>query len=379
MTPSTGEDGGKTIAFCLLTYRPDHPSGIERSIAALAVGLRQLGHTVWILAGGPAEPGDEAEPGLIRLASVRLPRPALNEDVLAALADPDPVVTEVRGILAERGVDIVCWGAPVWGLGHLSPAPPGVVTALMAHNEIRLRSAETWKRALAAADVVLPASSYLVEAAARAGWDSSAWKVVPNAVLLRPDPVGYDERERLRVEGPLRMVSRAALDKGHPGLLEAMPQEWKRATELVLARADFEFVRGESDEVFAACRLQQERRPEVIRLLPALAWRQVPAFFGQAALTVICSTSPETFSFTAAEALSAGTPLITYGLGYVPTLAGPAGRSVPMERGFGGLWQQVIDLLDDHDAYHAASAAAPSRIEGHTPVKAAEAFLAATD
>jgi len=24
------------VAFCLLTYRPDHPSGIERSIAALA-------------------------------------------------------------------------------------------------------------------------------------------------------------------------------------------------------------------------------------------------------------------------------------------------------------------------------------------------------
>lgn len=27
--------GMRVIGFCLLSYRPDHPSGIERSIAAL--------------------------------------------------------------------------------------------------------------------------------------------------------------------------------------------------------------------------------------------------------------------------------------------------------------------------------------------------------
>ncbi|MGH3897513.1 MAG: glycosyltransferase family 4 protein [Pseudonocardiaceae bacterium] len=367
-----------TIAFCLLTYRPDHPSGIERSIAALTVGLRQLGHTVWVITGGAAEPGDEVDPGLVRLESVQLPRPAHNDDVLAALTDPGPVMAEVRAILTDRSVEVVCWGAPVWGLGHLSPAPPGIRTALMAHNRIRPRSAATWELALDAADVVLPASPYLVDAATHAGWDSSAWKVVPNAVLVRPDPVGYDERERLRCHGPLRTVSRAVLGKGHAGLLEALPEGWSRPAEVVLARADFEFVRGETDEAMAACQRQQQRRPDVVRLLPALPWREVPLFFAGAAVTVICSTSAETFSHTAAEALSAGTPVITYNLGYVPTLVGPAGRAVALEKGFAGLWDEVLALLADHDAYHAASAAAPSRIEPHTPVKAAQAFLAAT-
>lgn len=122
----------------------------------------------------------------------------------------------------------------------------------MAHNEIRPSSASAWKRAIDAADVVLPASPYLVQAAARAGWDSSAWQVVPNAVLVRPDPPGYAERERLRQEGPLRTVSRAALDKGHSGLLEALPDWWNRPAEMVLARADFEFARGETGQVLAA-------------------------------------------------------------------------------------------------------------------------------
>ncbi len=84
--------------------------------------------------------------------------------------------------------------------------------------------------------------------------------------------VGYDECERLRRQGPLRTVSRAVLGKGHAGLLEALPDCWSRPAEVVLARADFEFVRGETDEAMAACHRQQQRRPDVVRLLPALPW-----------------------------------------------------------------------------------------------------------
>lgn len=367
-----------TIAFSLLTYRPNHPSGIERSIAALAAGLQDLGHTVLIITGGPLEPDDAAVPGLIRLESVQLPRPALNADVLAALGDPAPVVEEVRCILDRHQVEIACWGAPVWGLGHLSPAPPGVCTALMVHNTIRVNSARTWAAALEAADVVLPASPYLVTAAKQAGWDTAKWTVVPNAVLVRPEPVGYDRREQLRLAGPLRIVSRAILGKGQSQLMQAMPQTWNRPVEIVLAAADFEFQPGETEEAFAACRQQAARRPDVISLLPALPWQDVPAFFGGAAATMISSIEPETFSHTAAEALSAGTPLITFDLGYVPTLAGAAGRAVPLDWGFRALWEALISLLDDHDAYHAASQVAPTRIDPHTPARAAEAFLAAT-
>lgn len=367
-----------TIAFCLLTYRPDHPSGIERSIAALAAGLRQLGHTTLIITGGPPRAGDEAEPGLIRLESVRLPHPALNQDVLDALADPEPVVAEVRQLLHRHRVEVACWGAPVWGLGHLSPAPPGVRTALMAHNTIRPRSARTWAAALENADVVCPASPYLVTAAAEAGWDTSGWQVVPNAVLTRPRPVLYERREELRRSGPLRLVSRAVPGKGQAQLMQTMTPNWDRPIEIVLAAADFEFERGEQDKALKACRAEAARRPDVIRLLPELAWRNVPPFFAGAAATVISSVEPETFSHTAAEALSAGTPVITFDHGYVPTLAGPAGRAVPLQSGFSSLWEALMALLADHDAYHAAAEAAPARIDPHTPEKAAKAFLSAT-
>jgi len=366
------------VAFCLLTYRPDHPSGIERSIAALAAGLCGRGRAVRIIAAGPAEPGDASEPGLVRLTSVRLPRPARNDDVLAALADPGPVVAEVSEVLRRLRAEVVCWGAPVWGLGYLNPAPPGVRTALMMHNKIRASSADTWAAALAAADAVLPASPYLVTAAAQDGWDTSAWTVVPNAILVRPQPPNYDQREQLRQSGPLRLVSRAVPGKGQAQLLAAMPAAWDRPVQVVLAEADFEFEPGEQAVAFAACREQASRRPGLVQIRPALPWREVPPFFAGAAATVISSLAPETFSHTAAEALSAGTPVITFEHGYVPTLAGPAGRAVPLDAGFPAVWEALGALLADHDDYHAASRAAPARIAPHTPEKAAEVFLAAT-
>ena len=105
-----------TVAFVLLSYRPDFPAGIERSIAALAEGVRRLGHSPLIVAGGPAAPGDAREPSLVRLNSVSLPWPATARDVEAALADPGPVVDEVQTVLAAHRAAAACWAEPLWGL-----------------------------------------------------------------------------------------------------------------------------------------------------------------------------------------------------------------------------------------------------------------------
>ena len=148
--------------------------------------------------------------------------------------------------------------------------------------------------------------------------------------------------------------------------------------EFVLAEADFEFERGETTRALADCQAQQSRRPDVVRLLPALPWRQAPSFLAGAALTPLTTMEPETFSFVAAESLSAGTPVAAFGLGYVPDLAGPAGTIVPFEDGMPALWDAVTSLLADHDAYHAAARAAPGRLAGHQPEDAAAAFLSAT-
>jgi iron(II)-dependent oxidoreductase len=365
-----------TIAFCLLTYRRDHPSGIERCIAALADGLRQAGHDIFVIAGGPAPPGADGD--VVHLRSVALPRPALNADVLAALADPRPVAEEVRTVLASRGADIVCWGAPVWGLGHLHPAPRGTVTALMAHNTIRPASAATWAAAIGAADVVLAASPYLLHAAREGGWDTSKWTILPNAVAANVTPPSRADREVLRRSGPLRLVSRAVPGKGQGAFLAAMPDWWDRPVDVVLAEADFEFTRGETAQELADCRSQQRRRPDVIRLLPALAWDAVTPFLASAALTAVTSVEPETFSYVAAESLAACTPVAAFGLGYVPDLLASAGITVPLHAGMTGLWEAIAVLVHDHDAYHAASRAAPARLTSHTPEHAAAVFLDAT-
>jgi iron(II)-dependent oxidoreductase len=180
------------------------------------------------------------------------------------------------------------------------------------------------------------------------------------------------------LHGPLRLVSRAVPVKGQGAFLAAMPSWWDRPVEVVLAEADFEFERGETARALAECRAQQDRRPDVVRLLPALPWRQVPAFLAGAALTPLTTLEPETFSFVAAESLSAGTPVAAFSLGYVPDLAGPAGVIIPFSGGMPALWEAIANLLADHDAYHAAAQAAPGRLAGHQPEDAAAVFLSAT-
>ncbi|MEV7006668.1 glycosyltransferase [Streptosporangium sp. NPDC051022] len=371
-------DRHRTIAFCLLSYRPDHPAGVERSLAALMKGLRQLGHTTLMLAAGPSQAADAAEPDLVRLTSLQLPCPATNDDVRSALTDPIPVAAEVSAVLAERGVDIACWGDTLWGLGYLNAAPPEVRTALMVHK-IRPAGDERWLRALAKASVVCPASAYLAQEGAEAGWDTSRWRTVPNALETMPPAVLGAERELLRRDGPIRIVSRVEPAKGLAELIEAIPPGWNRPVELVLAEADFEFWPGMQTDVIDACRAAAARWPGLITIRPALSWHQVPPYLAGAAATVISSTEPETFCFTAAEALSAGTPVVGFDHGNVPLLTGAAGRVVPLHGGADALWSALKALLDDPAAYHAAATAAPRRVAAHTPAAAANALLAAVD
>ena len=66
-------------------------------------------------------------------------------------------------------------------------------------------------------------------------------------------------------------MSRVEPAKGLAEFLEAMPADWERPVELVLAEADFEFWPGMQRDVINACRTVAQRRPEVVRVLPAMA------------------------------------------------------------------------------------------------------------
>ncbi|MEV0536760.1 glycosyltransferase family 4 protein [Kitasatospora sp. NPDC050463] len=359
------------IAFVLLTHNPDEPAGIERSIDTLAAGLRESGHRALIVAAGPAAAAEGPE--LLRLMTLALPRPAVEEDLLALLADPAPVEAELSRLLSDYAVDLVCWVDAVWGLGFLAPAPPGVRTALMVRV---LRTDELMLASLAhGPDVILTNSDFMIRDAARRGLDPTTWRVLPNAVhhtTAAPDPA---EREVLRRHGPVRIVARAEPHKGTAELLRALPPDLGRPLQIVLAAAGFEYWPGMQEQVIDECRQLAAHLPDV-EILPALPWQAVPPFLAGAAAVLVGSTSPETFGNVPAEALSVATPVVGYGLGHLPALTGPAGRMVDLDQGPDLLWRTLTELLEDREAYHAASQAGPLQVAGHHPRSVAETFLA---
>ncbi|PZG39899.1 galactosyltransferase, partial [Spongiactinospora gelatinilytica] len=167
------------IAFCLLTYAPDEPAGIERSVAALMEGCRQLGHRPLVLTA--TIPGHPAKsPDIIPLRSLVLPRPIMGKHIREALDHPAPVVTELHRILREREVEVVCWIDALWGLGYLGAAPDDIRSVLMVH---KIRKDDLFEDAIAAADLVCPISDYLLREATAAGLDTRTWRLIPNALL----------------------------------------------------------------------------------------------------------------------------------------------------------------------------------------------------
>jgi iron(II)-dependent oxidoreductase len=361
-----------TIVFVLFSYGPNEPAGYERSVGALAQGCRELGITPLIVTSGPAETGDERYPEMVRLRSLTLSRPILKPAILAALEDPEPVRAELRQLLSEEGVQLVVWVDALYGLGYLDAAPPGVPTVLQVH---KVRADAYFDQAVSAADIVAPISPFMELEAQREGYDTSKWRVIPNALLATAQPVPAAERERLRAEGPIRIVSRAEPYKGLAELLEALPADWDRPVELVLAKAGFEYWPGMQQEVFDAVHAAAAKRPDVVRVLDPLPWDGVQDFFAGAAATVIASYEPETFCNTAAEAMSTGAPVVGFGIGNLPFLVSEGGVMVPLAAGCSGLWSELALLLADSERYHALAHNAPLRTSLHAPADVVRALL----
>jgi glycosyltransferase involved in cell wall biosynthesis len=383
------------VAFVLLTHSSDEPAGVERAIASLADGLREIGHRALIIAAGPPRADDEHD--LVRLASLQLPRPLLFDDLPQLFEDPEPVRREVLEILTARDIDVVCWADAVVGLGFLSPAPPGVRTALMVHF---LRADDHMQRSLAQRpDAVLAVSPFLIDEAAQAGLDTNGWQALPNALPGTGRTQSREERERLRRTGPVRIVARADPYKGIVELLDALPEGFGRLVQIVLAEAGFELGPGIQTDVTKTCRSRAAALPNV-EVFPAIPWRDVQPFLAEAAVTLVPSIRPETFGNVAAESLSVGTPVVAYGFGHLPVLVGGAGRLVNLDvaGGFGHvplltgrtletvdftdsgarLWQAAAELLDNADAYHAAAGQARHQVSDQSATAVAESFLRIT-
>ncbi|MGH3869132.1 MAG: phosphoribosyltransferase family protein [Pseudonocardiaceae bacterium] len=371
-TPTEGTVS--TIAFVLFSYGPNEPAGYERSVGALAEGCRQLGIDPLIITAGPDEADDHLYPEMVRMESLTLRRPILKPAILAALQDPEPVRAELRQLLADHDVELVVWVDALYGLGYLDAAPPATKAVLQIH---KVRADDYFDQAVAAADVVAPISPFMLAEARREGYETEGWPVIPNALLSTAAPVPLDEREWLRLHGPVRIVSRAEPYKGLAELLEAMPEDWDRPIELVLAKAGFEYWPGMQQEVFDAVRAAAAKRPDVVRVLDPLPWQEVQGFFSGAAATVIASYEPETFCNAAAEAMSTGAPVVGFGIGNLPFLVEDAGLMVRLDSGCSALWAALAALLGSEELYHAASHQAPLRTAAHGPAEVVRALRTA--
>lgn len=362
-----------TAAFVPASYRPDEPAGMERAVAAMAAGLGQLGHQAVIITAAP-QPGPD--PGVITLTRLPVAFPCDDDTLRGAIRSAGPALTrEIEAALCEHHADIVVYVDALWGLGVLAgevrhPARRVLAVHVVGHDD-------DLRTALAAAhQVTVPSESVLSEARLR-GYRADTWQVVPNPLLIDPggSPPGREQREQLRLHGPVRAVARLGAEKGATGLLAAAPLAPGRPTEVVLAGAGFEATPGSQDALLAECRALAQASGAV--LLPGLAWREVPEFLAGAAVTVVPSAR-ETFGNLALESLSVGTPVIAHATGNLPALIGPdAGVLVPMGAGPAGLREAARDLLADPVRYYLACGAAYCRSRNYRSAEVAQTFLKA--
>lgn len=362
-----------TAAFVLASYRPDEPAGMERAVAAMASGLRQLGHQAVIITAAP-QPGPD--PGAITLTMLPVAFPCDDGTLRDAIRSAGPALArEIEAALREHHADVVVYVDALWGLGILAhevrhPARRVLTVHVVGHDD-------DLRTALAAAQqVTAPSESVLSEARLR-GYRADTWQVVPNPLLIDPSgtPPGREQREQLRLHGPVRAVARLGAEKGVTGLLAAAPLAPGRPTEVVLAGAGFEAAPGSQDALLAECRALAQASGTV--LLPALAWREVPGFLAGAVVTVVPSAR-ETFGNLALESLSVGTPVIAHATGNLPALIGPdAGVLVPPGAGPAGLRQATRDLLADPVRYYLACGAAYCRSRNYRSAEVAQTFLKA--
>jgi iron(II)-dependent oxidoreductase len=363
-----------SVAFVLVSYRPDEPAGIERATAAMAAGLRGLGHRAVIITAAP-QPGPDT--AVIRLGQLPVSFPCDDRTLRDAIETHHVALAgEVSALLGAHRADLVVYADALWGLGRLAsavryPARRIAAVHVTGHDQ-------DLAPALAAAhQVIAPSAEVLAEAGTR-GHDTAGWHVVPNPLLV--DPVilnrpGAGRREWLRRHGPVRVVARLGAEKGVAGLLQAAVPGG-RPVHVALATAGFEAVPGSQQALLAECRALAQAAGAVLHR--PLAWREVPGFLAGAAVTIVPSTR-ETFGNVAVESLSAATPVVAYAVGNLPALLGGTGAGVLVPPGAGprGLWQAAEDLLADPLRYGQACGAAYCRSRNYRPTCVADAFLKA--
>jgi hypothetical protein len=107
-----------TVAFALVSYRPDEPAGRERAVTAMASGLRKLGRHAIIITAAPRQGPD---PGVITLSAPPVAFPCDDGTLRDAIKSAGPALgRELEDALREHHADAVVHVDALWGLGILA-------------------------------------------------------------------------------------------------------------------------------------------------------------------------------------------------------------------------------------------------------------------
>ncbi|GAA4729866.1 glycosyltransferase family 4 protein [Phytohabitans rumicis] len=360
-----------TVAFVLVSWRPDVPAGMERAVAAHAVGLTKAGHSAVIVTADPTAPHSYRGATVATITALGGTFPCDDITLRAAVQQGrDTVRRELVTVFAREGVDVAVYVDALWGLGSIMPTRPQTRNVLAAHvvgHDTDLRAALT----LEPAAVIVPSATVLTEATGR-GYDSTTWKIVPNTLLTEPEPQPQRVRDHLYQYGPIRVLARLGPEKGVAALL-APRNQLDRPIEVALAKAPFEVTIGSQDDLLHNCQRLAVDTPGVT-IQPGLNWDDVLAWLGGASVVIVPSHA-ETFGLVALEAMAAGTPVVAHGVGNLPALISDGGVLVPHQQGAAGLWRASRELLSDAVTYRRTSRAAYYRSPDYWPALVANQLL----
>lgn len=364
--------GELTVAFILVSYARDAPAGMERATAALAEGVRGLGHRALLVTATPS-----AEPDTAVLETIKIPRPASDDDLRAAIDGHEHAVAdELRALFHHHRVDVAVYVDALWGLGRLAPRCPGVLSVLAMHV---VGHDQDLVPALERADLVIAPSSVVLDQAHDRGYDPSCWKVVRNALLHDAHPADEHAREELRRTAPVRVLARLGPEKNVHALLEA-GRLVERPVEVVLAEAGFEHEPGGQAAEYQRCAHAAAHLPLGGIRTGGLPWHRVQPWLAGAAVVIVPSTK-ESFGLVALEAMSVGTPVVAFDVDNLPALVGTGDQAggviVPVGGGEFELWRVAEALLDDPLRYAALSRAAYYRSRDYLPTTVAQDFIKA--
>jgi len=222
------------------------------------------------------------------------------------------------------------------------------------------------------AQTAAPSAVVLRHATAR-GYDTTGWRVVPNALLVAKRPPSPVRRRWLREDGPIRVLARLGPEKGVEELLAAaVGSRFTQQVEVTLYAARFEAVPGSQQRLLDACRVLANRSGAAI--LPGLSWNQVPGWLAGSAAVIVPSLT-ETFGLVALEAMAAAAPVIAFDIDNLPALIGDGGSIVPREHGHLGLWRAAGELLADPVRYEQTSRAGYYRARNYRPAHIADLLV----